>query len=138
MPTRPSGRRRGIGTEENNNELVASARVFGGVAVRVFGSGAGNHFESAPSAAAVFDRTPESAGTVVCENHRRIQKPHQVPDLSVDATRRFRAAALRSGQGRRGGRNLDGRGLFGGAFSGGGTTRAAALYSWWRKPPPRG
>src|SRR5512140_261175 len=99
---------RRLRTEENNNEMVASARRVCGIALRLLCAGAGNNPEGAPSAAAVLYGARESPGTLVRETHRRIEGPHQVPDLSVDATRRLGAAVVRPGQGWRGGRDLDG------------------------------
>src|SRR5260221_13315939 len=117
------------GREENNNEMVASVRGSGGVGLRLFHPRAGNHIEGASSTAVDVDRAPEGTGTLVRENHRRIEGPHQMPDLSVDATRRLRSATLRPGQGRGSRCDLDGRGLLRGPLSAGGGLRTAVLHA---------
>src|SRR4029078_8891662 len=105
--------------------MFAMTRGFGGVVLRLLAAGAGIDIEGASPVGAVFHGASESTGPLGRENRRWIEKTHQVPDLSLDATRRFRSAAIRSGQGRRGRCDLDGCGVLRGALPAGGGIRAA-------------
>src|SRR3954466_776275 len=78
----------------NSEDLVARSGGFGGSLVRLRGSGAGRGIEGPSSVAAVFDGASEGTGTVVREAGDGVEESHQMPDLSVDAIGRLRAAAL--------------------------------------------